>query len=323
MRVFVAGATGVLGRRLVPELARRGHHVVGMTRSPERAERLAGERVEGAVADALDADAVIDAVERAQPEVVVHQLTALSDLSMARNIDRAFAATNRLRTEGTDNLLAAARAADAGRFVAQSFAGWPYARQGGSVKDEDDPLDSHPPAHLRRTLGAIRHLESVTLEAGGTVLRYGGFYGPGTSLGPGGEQVELLKKRRFPIVGGGGGVWSLVHVDDAALATVAAIERGATGVFNVADDHPAPIAEWVPELAKVVGADPPRRVPRWLARIVAGDAALTMLTESRGASNAKAKRELGWEPRYASWRQGFREGLGDDASRDAGVQGPA
>ena len=314
MRVFVAGATGVLGRRLVPELARRGHDVTAMTRSPERGERLRSERVEVAVADALDPGAVAAAVGPAEPEVVVHQLTALSELGgTMRNIDRAFAMTSRLRTEGTDNLLAAARSAGADRFLAQSFAGWPYAREGGPVKDEDDPLDFDPPAHLRQTLGAIRHLEAATLGADGiegTVLRYGGFYGPGTTIARDGAHVEAVRRRRFPIVGDGGGVWSLVHVDDAAAATMAAIERRADGVYNVVDDEPAPVSEWLPALADAVGAKPPRRVPRWLGRLAAGDATVAMVTEARGASNEKARRELGWKLRYPSWREGFRVGLG-------------
>ena len=314
MRVFVAGATGVLGRRLVPELARRGHDVTAMTRSPERGERLRSERVEVAVADALDPGAVAAAVGPAEPEVVVHQLTALSELGgTMRNIDRVFAMTSRLRTEGTDNLLAAARSAGADRFLAQSFAGWPYAREGGPVKDEDDPLDFDPPAHLRQTLGAIRHLEAATLGADGiegTVLRYGGFYGPGTTIARDGAHVEAVRRRRFPIVGDGGGVWSLVHVDDAAAATMAAIERRADGVYNVVDDEPAPVSEWLPALADAVGAKPPRRVPRWLGRLAAGDATVAMVTEARGASNEKARRELGWELRYPSWREGFRVGLG-------------
>jgi len=313
MRIFVAGATGVLGSRLVPELARRGHDVAAMTRSPEKAERLRSERVEPTVADALDPRAVAAAVGRAEPEVVVHQLTALSELGGAmRNIDRAFAMTNRLRTEGTDNLLAAAHSAGANRFLAQSFAGWPYAREGGPVKDENDRLDPDPPANLGETLGAIRHLEAATLDPDGiegTVLRYGGFYGPGTTIARDGVHAEAVRRRRFPIVGDGDGVWSLVHVDDAAAATVAAIERRATGLYNIVDDEPAPVSEWVPALADAVGARAPRRVPRWLGRLAAGDASVTMVTEARGASNAKARSELGWELRYPSWRQGFREGL--------------
>ena len=299
LRIFIAGATGALGSRLVPRLAERGHHVTGSTRAnPDRVRELGAEP---AVVDPLDAAAVRDAVLLARPDVVVHQLTALAGLDLGRDFDKTFAETNRLRTEGTDNLLAAARAAGVERLVWQSYAGWPYAREGGAVKSEDDPLDRDPPADARETLAAIRHLEAAVTEAGGIVLRYGGFYGPGTSLGDGGEQVEMLRRRRFPVGGSGAGVWSLVHIDDAAGATVAAIEHGAPGIYNVVDDDPAPIREIVPALAAAVGAPPPRHVPAWLVRLAAGAQALSMMTAVRGASNEKAKRELGWVPRY-SWR---------------------
>ena len=299
LRIFVAGATGALGSRLVPRLAERGHHVTGSTRAnPDRVRELGAEP---AVVDPLDAAAVRDAVLLARPDVVVHQLTALAGLDLGRDFDKTFAETNRLRTEGTDNLLAAARAAGVERFVWQSYAGWPYAREGGAVKSEDAPLDRDPPADARETLAAIRHLEAAVTEAGGIVLRYGGFYGPGTSLGDGGEQVEMLRRRRFPVGGSGAGVWSLVHIDDAADATVAAIEHGAPGIYNVVDDDPAPIREIVPAIAAAVGAPPPRHVPAWLVRLVAGAQARSMMTAVRGASNEKAKRELGWVPRY-SWR---------------------
>ena len=312
MRVFVAGATGALGKRLVPMLVEAGHTVTGMTRSPGKAEALRSAGAEPVVADALDAPAVEAAVREAEPDVVVHELTALSSLGSPRNLDKAFAQTNRLRTEGTDNLLAGARAAGARRFVAQSFGGWPYAREGGAVKSEDDPLDPDPPKAARETLAAVKHLEDAVLGAEnieGVVLRYGGFYGPDTSIAENGQHLELVRKRRFPVVGDGGGVWSLVHIDDAAAATHAAIERGAPGIYNVVDDEPAPIADWVPALADSVGAEPPRRVPVWLARVVSGELGVVMMTDIRGASNAKAKRELGWEPRYPSWREGFRTGL--------------
>jgi nucleoside-diphosphate-sugar epimerase len=247
--------------------------------------------------------------------VVVHQLTALSGSLDMRHFERDFALTNRLRTEGTDHLLAAARAVGAKRFVAQSFAGWPFARIGGPVKSEDDPLDPSPIAGLRTTHAAIRHLEDAVTGASfteGIVLRYGGFYGPGTSLSlrPEGEHVRMVRKRRFPIVGAGDGVWSFVHIDDAAAATLAAVEHGERGIYNVVDDEPAPVRDWLPALASLLGARPPMRVPRWVGWIAAGDAATVMMTEVRGASNAKAKRELGWRPRYPSWRQGFAEGLG-------------
>jgi nucleoside-diphosphate-sugar epimerase len=265
------------------------------------------------VADALDRDAVLAAVVAARPEVVVHQLTDLAGATDLRRFDEGFASTNRLRTEGTDHLLAAARAAGARRLVAQSFAGWPFARTGGPVKTEDDPLDPDPPAELRRTLDAIRHLESAVLGAAGlegVVLRYGGFYGPGTSAGEGGFMLAELRRRRIPIVGAGTGVWSFVHIDDAATATVAAVGRGVPGIYQVVDDDPAPVSDWLPALAAAVGARPPRRVPVWLARLLAGSHGVVLMTEARGAANAKAKRELGWRPAYPSWRQGFRTGLG-------------
>lgn len=315
MRIFVAGATGALGTRLVPMLVERGHEVIGMARDQRGVEVVRGLGAQPALADALDPEAVGAAVSEAAPEVVINQLTSLrGQLSDMRNLDKAFSATNRLRTEGTDNLLAAARAAGARRFIAQSFAGWPYERRGGMIKTEDDPLQTNPPARSRESLEAIRYLERTVLEADGIegiVLRYGGFYGPGTSLGlePLGEQVAALRARRFPIVGRGTGMLSLIHIDDAAAATVAAVQHGEPGVYNVVDDDPAPAAEMLPAMAAAVGAKPPRRVPRWLARLVAGEAAVAMMTEARGASNAKAKRVLGWQPRYASWREGLRLGL--------------
>jgi 2-alkyl-3-oxoalkanoate reductase len=312
MRIFVAGATGALGRRLVPLLVADGHAVTAMTRSAGKAAGLRAAGADPAVADALDRDAVLRAVAAARPEVVVHQLTDLAGTTDLRRFDEGFAATNRLRTEGTDHLLAAARAAGARRFVAQSFAGWPFARVGGPVKTEDDPLDPDPPAELRRTLDAIRHLEAAVLGTEGlegVVLRYGGFYGPGTSAGAGGYLLDDLRRRRFPVVGGGTGVWSFVHIDDAARATVAAVERGAPGIYQVVDDDPAPVSAWLPALAAAAGARAPRRLPAWVARALAGEHGVVLMTEVRGASNAKAKRELGWRPAYPSWRQGFRSGL--------------
>jgi 2-alkyl-3-oxoalkanoate reductase len=315
MKVFVAGATGALGRQLVPRLVTGGHEVVGMTRTDAKRELVRSLGARPAVADALDPDAVAQAVAEAEPEVIVHELTALSGPLDMRHIDRFFSTTNRLRTEGTDHLLAAGRAAGAHRFVAQSYAGWPFARTGGPVKSEDDPLDPEPPAALRASLEAIRHLEQAVAGADwaeGIVLRYGGFYGPGTSASsdPDAEMVEVIRKRRFPVIGKGGGVWSFVQIEDAAAATVAAVERGRRGIYNIVDDEPAPVRAWLPALASAVDAKPPRRVPRWLGRLMAGDAATVMMTEVRGASNAKAKRELGWEPGYPTWRQGFVNGLG-------------
>jgi nucleoside-diphosphate-sugar epimerase len=310
MRIFLAGATGAIGGRLVPLLLEAGHEVTGTTRSPAKADMLRAAGAEPVIADGLDRDAIVAAIAAARPDAIVHQLTALGDLTSLRNLDGAFALTNRLRTEGTDNLLAGAREAGTRRFVAQSFTGWPYARTGGPVKTEDDPLDPDPVPSMSKTLTAIRRLEQTVTQAGGIALRYGGFYGPGTGLTPGGDQVELIRKRRFPIVGDGGGVWSFIHIDDAAAATLAALERGTPGaIYNVVDDDPAPVREWLPALAAAAGAKPPRRLPRWLARVVAGESVATMMTEIRGASNAKAKRELGWEPAHPSWREGFRAAL--------------
>jgi len=320
MKVFVAGATGAIGRALVPQLVARGHEVVGMTRSASKQDGLRALGARPVVADALDPDAVARVVGEAEPEVIVHQLTALSGpMSMrdARHPDRAPAAimTNRLRTEATDHLLAAGRAVEARRFVAQSIAAFRFAGTGGPVQTEADPLDANPPAAMRPGLEAILYLERAvtTIEWGeGLALRYGGFYGPGTgiSLAPDAVMAGPVRKRRFPIVGDGGGVWSHVHIEDAAAATAIAVERGQPGVYNVVDDEPAPVREWLPVLASVLDAKPPRRIPRWLGRLAAGEMATLMMTEARGASNEKAKRELGWQPRYASWRQGFAQGLG-------------
>jgi nucleoside-diphosphate-sugar epimerase len=308
MKVLLAGAGGALGKQLLPRLGAAGHEVVGMTRSPTKQEAIAAAGATPVIADALDPEAVTAAVAAAEPEAIVHELTALSGSIDVRNFDRDFAQTNRLRTDATDHLLAAGRAVGVRRFLAQSYTGWPYARVGGPVKTEEDPLDPDPPQSMRQTLAAIRHLERAVTEAEwteGLVLRYGGFYGPGTSLAPGGEHTELIQKRRFPIVGGGAGVWSFVQIEDAAEATVAALERGAPGVYNIVDDEPAPVAEWLPVVAAGLGAKPPWRVPRWLGRLAAGEGATAMMTESRGASNEKAKRELGWRPAHPSWRQGL------------------
>jgi nucleoside-diphosphate-sugar epimerase len=321
MKIFVAGATGVLGRALVPQLVARGHEVVGMTRSASSQDLVRRLGATPVVANALDADAVAQAVTSAEPEVIVHQLTALSGPMSAREARRpdrsfAFTMTNRLRTEATDHLVAAGHAVGARRFVAQSFGGFRFAHTGGPVQTEADPLDPNdPPAALRAVQAAYLYLEQAvtTIEWGeGLALRYGGFYGPGTSvsLAPDAAMAALIRKRRFPLVGNGGGVFSYVHVEDAAAATAVAVERGRAGIYYIVDDEPAPVREWLPVLASALGAKPPRRIPRWLGRLAAGEAATAMMTEARGASNAKAKREFGWQPRYASWRQGFAQGLG-------------
>jgi 2-alkyl-3-oxoalkanoate reductase len=317
MKIFVAGATGALGRQLVPMLVAEGHEVVGMTRSAAKQDLLRSLGARPAVADALDPDAVAQAVASAEPEVIVHQLTALSGtmgIRDARNPERfeGTIMTNRLRTKGTDHLLAAGRAVGARRFVAQSFGAFRLAGTSGPVQSEADPPD---PDARQPGLEAMLYLEQAvtTIEWGeGLVLRYGGFYGPGTgiSLAPDAVMTGPIRKRRFPIVGGGAGVWSFVHIEDAAAATAIAVERGQPGVYNVVDDEPAPVRAWLPVLASALGAKPPRRIPRWLARLAAGEMTTLMMTEARGASNEKAKRELGWQPRYASWRQGFAQGLG-------------
>src|SRR3954451_19759227 len=307
MRVFVAGATGAIGRELVPRLVAAGHEVHGMTRSESKQAMLFDMGAVPVVADALDADPVAEAVAGAKPDVIVHQLTAIPASLDMRRFDRDFALTNRLRTDGTDHLLSAGQAVGVRRFVAQSVAAYgAYARTGGPVKSEQDPLEPTPPRQMRETLAAIRHLEEAVLGASwteGIVLRYGAFYGPGTSLAPGEEQFDLVRKRKFPLVGDGGGVWSFIHVADAADATVAAVERGRRGVYNVVDDDPAPVAEWLPALAEELGAKRPMRVPRLVGRLFAGEAAVMMMTELRGASNAKAKRELRWQPAHPTWRQ--------------------
>ncbi|HEX7292664.1 MAG TPA: NAD(P)-dependent oxidoreductase [Conexibacter sp.] len=305
MHVFLAGASGAIGRPLVRQLTAAGHAVTGTSRSAAKADALRALGAEPVVLDGLDRAAVLAAVAAAGPDAIVHEMTAIESLADVRRPDRAFAATNRLRTEGTDNLLAAAHAAGVERILVQSFAGWPFARVGGPVKDEDAPLDADPPTRLRPLLDGIRHLEQATTAAGGIVLRYGGFYGPGTSVAPGGEQWEMARARKVPTVGDGNGVWSFVHVEDAAAATVAALERGRAGeLYNVCDDDPAPMREWVPALCAAAGGKPPRHIPRWVARL-AGEHVVAMTCEVRGASNAKAKRELGWAPRRSSWRDGF------------------
>ena len=305
MRVLVVAASGVIGTHLVPQLRQRGHEVIGTSRSPGKAGRLRALGAEPIVLDALDAKAVRAAVAAAHPDALIYQATALTGVSDFKHFDASFAATNRLRTEGTDILLAAARAAGVRRIVAQSYAPNRYARQGGPVKTEDDPLDPTPPAAMRQTVAAMNHLDEAVTEAGGIALRYGNFYGD-----PGDGWPDLMRARKFPIVGNGAGVWSHIHLHDAAAATVLALDHDGPAVYNIVDDEPAPSRVWLPELAKIVSAKPPQHFPRLMAQIFAGEALVIMATESRGASNAKAKRELGWTLRYPSWRQGFAAAYG-------------
>lgn len=309
MHIYLAGGSGALGRRLTRQLVDRGHRVTATTTSAAKVADLERAGATGLVVDGLDAAAVGEAVATAHPDVVVHQMTALAGGIDTRHFDRSFALTNRLRTEGVDHLVAAAEAAGVGHVVAGSYTGWPNNRTGSWVKDEDDPLDPEPPADQRESLAAIRHLEDAVRAVDGTVLRYGGFYGASDDA-----LLPIVRKRQFPLAGGGTGRMSFVHLDDAAAATVLAIETGVRGVFNIVDDEPAPASEWLPVLAECVGAKPPRRLPLWLVRLAAGEVAVSMLTRTRGSSNERAKRELGWELRWPTWRQGFRHGLASDGT---------
>jgi 2-alkyl-3-oxoalkanoate reductase len=320
MRIFVAGGTGVIGQQLLPRLVAEGHQVTATTRNPARTGQLRALGAEPVVLDGLDGVAVGEAVARAEPEVVIHQMTALAGAGQGnlRHFDREFARTNQLRTAGTDHLLAGARAAGVRRFIAQSYAGWPGDRGGRRIQTEEDPLDPHPPAAMRDSMAAIRHVEEVVPAASpmqGIVLRYGSLYG----LGASDEFFDLIRKRTVPVIGNGAGIWSFLHVSDAAAATAAAVGRGQPGLYNVVDDEPATVAEWLPFLARALGAKPPRRVPVWLGRLAAGEVGVSVMTQIRGCSNAKAKRELGWQPEWPSWRQGFTRGL----ARPTGVQADA
>lgn len=320
MRILVAGATGAIGLNLVPQLIASGHSVVGTTRTAAKAELIRRMGTEPAIADGLDAPGIRAAVLAAKPDVIVDQMTDLATVTDLRHFDRAFSTTNQLRTQGTDFLLAAAREAGVKRLVAQSFCGWTYGRGGEPVKTEADALDADPPAELRRTLEAIQYLEAAVAGSAnpeGIVLRYGSFYGPGTGM-LSRAMIDQVRRRRVPLIGGGGGQWSFIHVEDAASATVAAIERGRPGeIYNIVDDEPAEVSEWLPALAKLVGARPPIRVPAWLGRLFAGEHLVSMMTEVRAGSNAKAKRELGWQPAHPSWRQGFAEVASGGAAQHA------
>jgi len=310
MRIFVAGATGAIGRPLVPALVAAGHSVVGLTRTPAKAEAINRMGAEPVVADGLDAAAIRAAVASTKPDVVIHEMTDLAGVTDLRHFDRTFANSNRLRTLGTDLLLAAAREAGVQRFIAQSFCGWAFARTGGSVKAETDELDPDPPQELRRTLEAIRYLErTVTASSSpeGVVLRYGAFYGPGTGVFDR-SMLDQIRHRRVPLIGDGAGWWSFLHVEDAASATVMAVERGKPGnIYNIVDDEPVQVREWLPALAEMLGAKPPFHVPAWIARLLAGEHMVAMMTQVRAGSNAKAKQDLDWEPARPSWREGFAE----------------
>jgi nucleoside-diphosphate-sugar epimerase len=310
MKIFVAGATGAVGRPLVSALILAGHSVVGLTRNPANAEAIKQMGAEPVVADGLDARVIRAAVALAEPEIIIHEMTDLKAATDLRHFDRSFANSNQLRTRGTDLLVAAAREAGVKRFIAQSYCGWPYARVGGSVKTETDELDPEPPQELRRTLEAIQYLERTVSRLSkpeGVVLRYGAFYGPDTGMLDR-SMIEQIRHRRVPLIGDGAGWWSFLHTDDAASATVAAIESGKTGnVYNIVDDEPAQVRDWLPALARMLGAKPPFHVPAWIGRLLAGDHIVAMMTQGRAGSNAKAKKDLGWRPAHPSWREGFAE----------------
>jgi 2-alkyl-3-oxoalkanoate reductase len=312
MKVFVTGGTGAIGRFLLPLLLDKKHDVVALTRSVIKAAKLEESGVTAVIANPLDKQQLTAAVRRAEPDVIIHELTALAAAGNFRKLDEEFALTNRFRTEVTDTLLAAARTIGTRRFIAQSYCGWPYAKKGGPVKSEDDPFDAKPPESFTKTLSAIRSLEdkvrnTTFLEA--VALRYGNFYGPGSAIGRGGTVYEMVRKRRLPIIGGGGGIWSFIHVLDAAHATITAMSRGTPGIYNIVDDEPAKVATWLPALAKAIDAKPPYNIPHWLGELLVGKAGVSMMTEIRGCANAKAKRELNWKPVYPSWRIGFVDGL--------------
>ena len=313
MKVFVAGATGAVGKRLVPLLIARGYEVVAMTRSSQHVEALRAAGAEPVVADALDRTAVMRAIQRAEPEIIIHQLTALTGVKNYKKFDAEFALTNRLRTEGTSYLLEGAQAVGARRFIAQSYGNWNYARTGSDLKTEEDALDPAPPKNQAKSLQAIKYLENAVLNASeieGIALRYGNLYGPGTGIALDGAIVATVRRRMLPLVGNGAGVWSFTHVDDAAAAAIAAIQHGEPGIYNIDDDEPAAVNVWLPELARAVGAKPPFHIPVWLARLMVGEVGVSMMTQIRGASNAKAKCSLAWQPCYKTWREGFRKGLG-------------
>jgi 2-alkyl-3-oxoalkanoate reductase len=314
VKIFIAGATGAIGKRLVPLLIAAGHRVMGSTRTQGKFDAIRALGAEAVVLDGIDQPGINATIESFRPDVVVHQMTSLSSLKSLKHFDEDFEQTNRLRTLGTEYLLAAARSVGAKKFIAQSYAGWPNDRTGPRVQTEAAPYETNPPASMRKSLQAIVTLESFVRNASGITaiaLRYGSFYGPGTSLGADGEVTKLVRHRKFPVVGTGAGIWSFLHIEDAAQATKLAIDRAPAGVYNVVDDEPAEASQWLPYLADCLGAKSPRHIPAWLAKFAIGEAGVLFMTEMRGASNAKAKREFGWQLIYASWREGFRGGLSD------------
>jgi 2-alkyl-3-oxoalkanoate reductase len=320
MKIFLAGGTGAIGKRLIPMLIKAGHQVVASTRSRDKSEGLQAAGAQPVVVDGLDRAAVKEAVTAVRPELIVHQMTALANVRRLRKFDDEFAVTNELRTRGTEYLLEAAQAAGARSLIAQSFTGWPNHREGSRIKSEDDPLDPNPPETMSKSLDAIRRLEAMVAGAAGIVgivLRYGMLYGPGTALAPGGEMLKMVRHRKLPIVGEGSGVWSFLHVDDAVLATVLAIERGTAGIYNIVDSEPVEVSVWLPELALTLDAKPPYHVPTWLGRLAIGEAGVSMMTKIRGSSNAKAQRILGWRPKFASYRDGFRSLTNHQAAQPA------
>jgi len=314
VKIFIAGATGAIGKRLVPLLISEGHRVTGSTRTEGKFDAIRALGAEAVVLDGLDQPAINAAIASFRPDVVVHQMTSLSSLKSLKHFDEDFEQTNRLRTLGTEYLLAAARSVGAKKFIAQSYAGWPNNRTGPRVQTEDAPYETNPPESMRKSLQAIVTLESFVRNASditAIALRYGSFYGPGTSLGADGDVTNMVRHRKFPVVGTGAGVWSFLHVEDAAQATKLAIDRAPAGIYNIVDDEPAEASQWLPYLADCLDAKPPRHIPVWLAKFAIGEAGVLFMTEMRGASNAKAKREFNWQPAFASWREGFRRGLAD------------
>jgi nucleoside-diphosphate-sugar epimerase len=312
MKVFVAGSTGAIGRILVPQLLENGHEVIALVRNDRKAEALLTLGAKVAMADALNKEELTAAIRKAEPEVIIHQLTSIAHTVNLKKLDDELSLTNRFRTEVTDTLLAAARMVGARRLIAQSFCGWPFAREGSPVKTEEDPLDPNPPTSFSKTLGAIRYLEDTvkkTVDLQALALRYGPFYGPGSGIAKDGPIIKLVRNRMMPIIGNGAGIWSFIHIHDAASATVAAVSNGSPGIYNIVDDEPAPVSLWLAALADAIGAKPPYRVPVWLGKLAIGEGGVSMMTQIRGGSNAKAKRELGWKLIYPSWRQGFVEGF--------------